>query len=126
MIDASDGFVKTEVEDARQHRRRRQATICYGILAGLSLFAAFSSPWSLAWGIPCGAYAFYLYRGGSIIIWSSLKPRVRSRAWIYYTIIAIGGVVVAFAQPITLVVTVVAGAYAVYLYRGGRWVLWIW
>jgi hypothetical protein len=126
MIEGVEEFAKAGNDDDRQRRRRRQATICYGILSGMSLLAAFSTPWSLLWGIPFGVYAFYLHQGGSVILWSSLKPRVRSRAWIYYSIIAIGGLIAAFSHPITLLVAVIAGAYATYLYRGGRWVLWIW
>jgi hypothetical protein len=100
--------------------------VCYGIVAILLLGAAFSKPVYLLGALAFGAYAAYLYRGGTVILWSSLRPRKRSLAWIYYTIIAIAGVVVAFSYPQTLLVSLVAGAYALYLYRGGRWVIWFW
>jgi hypothetical protein len=52
--------------------------------------------------------------------------RRRSKAWIYYAVIAalcsIGG----FAHPIGFLGALLAGAYAYYLYRGGRVVVWFW
>lgn len=56
------------------------------------------------------------------------KPtRKRSLAWIYYSIIAAVGTYFGFATDIrALLLAALAAAYAVYLYRGGRFVLWIW
>jgi 4-hydroxybenzoate polyprenyltransferase len=110
----------------RRSKRRKQAMVCYAIIAILLLLVAFSRPIYLLGVLAFGGYALYLYRGGTVILWSSLKPRKRSLAWIYYTIIAIAGIVVAFTYPPTLLVSLVAGAYAAYLYRGGRWVIWFW
>lgn len=45
----------------------------------------------------------------------------------FYLIIAIAGVVVGVSQaPAALIAAVVAGLYSVYLFRGGRFVIWIW
>jgi hypothetical protein len=127
MIGSEDVTVGADqAEVARRERRRKYAMICYGILCGVSVIEAFSTPVSLVWAAALGGYTFYLYRGGRFILWSSLKPRKRSRAWIYYAVIAITGLVLGFVHPAFLVVTVIAGAYAIYLYRGGRWVIWIW
>jgi len=53
-------------------------------------------------------------------------PRRGSKAWAYYAIIACLGVVAAFSQPATLIVTLAAGLYSYYLYQGGRVVIWFW
>jgi hypothetical protein len=53
--------------------------------------------------------------------------RVRSRAWIYYLILAICSLVAVFAgKPIGLLGTLLFGAYSYYLYQGGRVVIWFW
>ncbi len=45
----------------------------------------------------------------------------------FYLVIAVVGVIMAIGgQPATLVVTALAGAYSAYLFRGGRFVIWIW
>lgn len=45
----------------------------------------------------------------------------------FYALIALVGVIVAFnGTPSTLVVTLLAGLYSTYLFRGGRVVVWIW
>jgi hypothetical protein len=54
--------------------------------------------------------------------------RKRSVAWVYYTILAtlclIGSINAADAR--LLLPTMLCAAYATYLYRGGRFVFWIW
>jgi hypothetical protein len=53
--------------------------------------------------------------------------RKRSLAWIYYSLIAVVCACFGLATDIrALVPAILASAYAVYLYRGGRIVLWIW
>ena len=59
---------------------------------------------------------------------STVRPtRKRSKAWLYYSVLAVLSL---FAIPSThgasLLFTAAAGAYAAYLYRGGRIVFWIW
>ncbi len=54
------------------------------------------------------------------------RQRKRSKAWVYYAIIACAGIAAAFSHPITLLVALVAGLYAYYLYRGGQVVVWFW
>lgn len=45
----------------------------------------------------------------------------------FYALIALVGVIVACSgKPSTLVVTLLAGLYSTYLFRGGRVVVWIW
>jgi hypothetical protein len=51
----------------------------------------------------------------------------RSRAWIYYGIIALLGLLLAPSTHWqTLWATVGCGAYAVYIFRGGKYVYWVW
>jgi hypothetical protein len=53
--------------------------------------------------------------------------RRRSRAWIYYALLAVISLfIVPSAGPSVLVATVLCGLYATYLFRGGRVVVWIW
>lgn len=52
--------------------------------------------------------------------------RKRSIAWIYYAVLTVGAVVLGFQAPGTFVVALALGAYSTYLFRGGRFVLWIW
>lgn len=51
----------------------------------------------------------------------------RSKAWIYYTVLAILSLVAVFTgKPAGLAGTMLCGAYASYLYNGGRVVIWLW
>lgn len=53
--------------------------------------------------------------------------RRRSWAWIYYTFLTIVCIVLAVkGTPQTLIGAALFGLYAVYLYRGGRFVIWFW
>jgi hypothetical protein len=54
--------------------------------------------------------------------------RRRSVAWVYYAMIAALALVGTFStgQMAGLLVAAVAVAYSTYLFRGGRFVLWIW
>jgi hypothetical protein len=54
------------------------------------------------------------------------QPRRRSKAWIYYGLIALGCFLGGFAHPIGFLGTLLAGAYAYYLYQGGTVVIWFW
>lgn len=55
------------------------------------------------------------------------RPR-RSVAWVYYGIIAIIAVFAAMStgKPAVLIAAALSAAYAVYIFRGGRFVIWIW
>ena len=54
-------------------------------------------------------------------------PRTRSRAWIYYAILATLSLVLAFTHGAVMLLGAVGfGLYARYLYRGGRIVIWFW
>ena len=52
--------------------------------------------------------------------------RKRSIAWIYYALLALVGVIAGFQAPAAFLVALACGAYSAYLFRGGRFVLWIW
>lgn len=53
--------------------------------------------------------------------------RRRSMAWVYYAIIAIAALfVVPSSHGGSLIVTLLAGLYSAYIFRGGRIVFWIW
>ena len=54
--------------------------------------------------------------------------RRRSVAWLYYSLFAVLSLIGAIAtgKPVGVVGTLLFGSYAVYLFRGGRFVLWIW
>jgi membrane protein CcdC involved in cytochrome C biogenesis len=55
------------------------------------------------------------------------RVRKRSVAWVYYAILALCFVFAAFAVTASaFVAALVCGAYSVYLFRGGRFVVWIW
>lgn len=51
----------------------------------------------------------------------------RSKAWVYYFLLAVVSIVaIPSIGPIMLVTAGLCGAYATYLFRGGRFVIWIW
>jgi hypothetical protein len=55
------------------------------------------------------------------------QSRARSKAWIYYLILAICSLLAVFAgKPVGLLGTLLFGAYSYYLYQGGRVVIWFW
>jgi hypothetical protein len=52
-------------------------------------------------------------------------PR-RSKAWIYYAVIAVLAGIGGFAHPIGFIGLLLAGVYAYYLFQGGTVVIWFW
>ena len=52
--------------------------------------------------------------------------RRRSKAWIYYALLAICAVIVGFSQPTTFLVAIGCALYSRYIYRGGSIVVWLW
>lgn len=55
------------------------------------------------------------------------KAKIHWVAAMFYLLLAVGGIVMASSgKPSGLVATAVAGAYSVYLFRGGRVVVWFW
>lgn len=53
--------------------------------------------------------------------------RKRSVAWVYYSIITVLLLIVAVSSVFAAVLpALVTAAYSLYLYRGGRFVLWLW
>ena len=65
---------------------------------------------------------------GSILAspWRTPAGHRRSVAWIYYALIAVGGLILGLHHPAFLLVAFVAGLYSTYLFRGGRFVIWFW
>ena len=59
---------------------------------------------------------------------ATASGRRRSVAWVYYAIIAILGVVSAFSTGQTGILppALLCAAYSTYIFRGGRFVVWIW
>jgi hypothetical protein len=58
---------------------------------------------------------------------SSKSIRRRSKAWIYYSILCGASFVTLCAGHLAgLGGSVLFGAYAIYLFRGGRFVIWFW
>jgi hypothetical protein len=61
---------------------------------------------------------------------TSTQTRRRKPHWIagtFYLLLAIGGIVLTTqGKPAGLILTLLAGLYAVYLYRGGRVVVFFW
>jgi hypothetical protein len=51
--------------------------------------------------------------------------RARSVAWVFYGLLSILSLVLAFSEPHLLIGALVTGLYSIYLFRGGRFVLWI-
>jgi hypothetical protein len=55
------------------------------------------------------------------------RGRRRSKAWIYYAILAVCSLITVFTgKPIGLLGTLLCGAYSYYIYQGGRIVIWFW
>ena len=55
------------------------------------------------------------------------RRKVHYIAASFYTLVTLVAVIVAFqGQPSTLFVGALTALYATYLFRGGRFVLWIW
>lgn len=55
------------------------------------------------------------------------RGRRRSKAWVYYAILAVFSLLTVFTgKPIGLVGTLLCGAYSYYIYQGGRIVIWFW
>jgi hypothetical protein len=61
------------------------------------------------------------------IVTPGRRASCRSKAWIYYAILAVLSIVSVLAgKPIGLLGTLLFGAYSYYLYQGGRVVIWFW
>ena len=55
------------------------------------------------------------------------RPRKRSIAWIFYAILAtLSLFTLPSVGPKGLIGTILLGLYSWYLFRGGRFVIWIW
>ncbi len=54
------------------------------------------------------------------------QERRRSIAWVWYSLLTLGAVLGAFSHPALVLVVPLLGLYALYLFRGGRFVIWFW
>jgi len=52
--------------------------------------------------------------------------RRRSKAWLYYAVIAVLCVIAGFTHPISFIGALLTGVYSYYLYQGGTVVIWFW
>ncbi|HET6507737.1 MAG TPA: hypothetical protein VFG42_13180 [Baekduia sp.] len=105
---------------------RARAWLAWGAVAGVALIAGFTWAPALVIAVAAGGYAAYLFSGGRDVTREARNGARRSAAWMYYAGIAAVAAVLGLHHAGALLVTLVAGGYAIYLYRGGRWVLWIW
>jgi hypothetical protein len=53
------------------------------------------------------------------------RPR-RSKAWLYYAVLAVLALIATFGHPLMVFVVLGLGLYSRYLYRGGAVVIWFW
>jgi hypothetical protein len=107
-------------------RTRARAWIAWAVIAVVAAAVGFSLPLAFLVALLAAGYAVYLFSGGRDIVRQGHDGRQRSAVWLYYAAIATGAGVIGFAHPGSFLVALAAGAYSTYLYRGGRWVLWIW
>jgi len=105
---------------------RTLAWIAWALIAAFAGIVGFSSPWAFLVALPAGAYAVYLFGGGRDVIRQGRDGTGRSAIWLYWAAISAGAFVLGFAHAAAFLVALAAGAYATYLFRGGRWVFWIW
>lgn len=55
---------------------------------------------------------------------STTDGRPRSVAWVFYTVLAVCALIAGFGHPAMFLGAIGLGAYAWYLFRGGRFVVW--
>ena len=54
------------------------------------------------------------------------RTRRRSKAWIYYALIALLAVSAGFSHPAMFLVAIASALYSRYIHRGGAVVIWLW
>jgi hypothetical protein len=112
--------------DMGEGRVRARAWLIWGGIGTVALITGFTwTPALLIAGV-AGGYAIYLFTGGRDVTRESKHGIKRSAVWLYYFGIAVLATCLGFTHPASFVVAAVAAAYSAYLYRGGRWVFWIW
>lgn len=105
---------------------RARAWLVWGAVAGLAFVTGLTWAPALLVAVAAGGYAAYLFTGGRDLTREGADGRRRSATWMYYAVIAVVATALGFSQPAAFLVALAAGAYATYLFRGGRWVIWIW
>jgi hypothetical protein len=107
-------------------RSRSRAWLAWASIGGVALIAGFTWAPALAVAAAAGGYAAYLFTGGRDMTRESSTGMQRSVVWLYYATIAVLATIFGFTYAPSFIAATVAATYSVYLYRGGRWVLWIW
>lgn len=107
-------------------RPRARAWMAWASIASLALIVGFTWTPALLIAAATGGYAAYLFSGRRDVVRQGRDGRDRSAVWLYYAVIAVLGVVLGFSHAAAFVPGGLAAAYSAYLYRGGRWVVWIW
>jgi hypothetical protein len=105
---------------------RARAWLAWATVASLALIVGFTWAPALLVTVAGGGYAAYLFSGGRDLTRQARDGTRRSAVWMYYAGIAVVATALGFHVPAALLVALVAAAYATYLYRGGRLVIWIW
>jgi hypothetical protein len=105
---------------------RSRAWLAWATVAGMALIVGFTWAPALLVTVAAGGYAAYLFSGGRDLTREAPDGTRRSAVWMYYAGIAVVATAAGFQHAAGLLIAVPAAAYAAYLYRGGRWVVWIW
>jgi hypothetical protein len=105
---------------------RARAWLVWGAVAGLAFVTGLTWAPALLVAVGAGGYAAYLFNGGRDVTREGAGGHRRSATWMYYAVIALVATALGFSHPASFLLALAAGAYATYLFRGGRWVIWIW
>ena len=107
-------------------RPRARAWVGWALATVLAISVGFDYSLAFLVALGTGGYAAYLFSGGRDATRVGIDGTPRSAVWLYYAAICVGGIVLGVHYPACFAVSAVAAAYSTYLFRGGRWILWIW
>ncbi len=107
-------------------RSRTRAWLAWASIGCVALIVGFTWAPALAIAAAAAGYSAYLFTGGRDMTRESSTGVRRSVVWLYYAAIAVLATILGFTYAPSFVAAAVAATYSIYLYRGGRWVLWIW
>lgn len=105
---------------------RARAWLAWAAVALITFLSGFTQPVAFLVALGTGAYAAYLFAGGRDVTREGIDGTTRSVAWLYWAGITVFFALFGFSHPAGLAIAAVTGLYSTYLFRGGRWVLWIW
>ncbi|HEX5923263.1 MAG TPA: hypothetical protein VFY45_05490, partial [Baekduia sp.] len=106
--------------------RRARAWLAWATVASVALIVGFTWAPALLATVAAGGYAAYLFSGGRDLTREAQDGTRRSAVWMYYAGIAVVATALSFHHPAGLLIAIATAAYATYLYRGGRLIIWIW